>query len=233
MNKITISNDTSKILIVKYLDQCHEIDVGDKIKIEIDDSNKNLHIYQKRKQFSMFYLGKFLSKEELINTWILGPILFIAFDSFFEVPNGIRILNISERKYHYLMFIIFNILLVDDKYTDSYQYHKSVDKKKFEFLSTVTIAPLAVICLCLLLVGIFGLIFEFSFAAIFISLISIAFLCLFISIAKTARRFEKIDKYAQKVISDSKPIIVLNKIKRIVSYTEKLEDKTKDKSKYK
>ncbi|MCM1364055.1 MAG: hypothetical protein NC122_03275 [Faecalibacterium sp.] len=222
MKSIAINNKTASTLTVEYKETFYKVSVGDKIIIEMDESNNKLHVFQSDISSSKLYLGKFLSKETVRNMCMIGPLLYIAFDLFYELPTGIRKIDIIEKKYHFMLFSIFSLLHVADSKSDTctYDYHKKSDKSRLYILSAICTLPLAVICFILTVGSMYSLIWDFSFLSVIICLITAALTALLISMSKSINGYIHFDSNFRKVIESSKMAKIISRNNYVINYFE-------------
>lgn len=220
MKRVTINNKTTSNIVVEYIGKNYVVSPGCKTIIEVDEDSDELHIIKQLNRFSKFYIGRYISKEELRKLCIINFIVFIQFDSIFHITSGIKEIDINEKNNHYLMYVIFSYFTMNGKSADSYQYHSEVDKKKFMLLSFIYLIPLVCLDAFLILISVFWIIFEFSMEVFILIFICLVFSVLLKKLINTVYNFKKIEKNTRKIMKDSKQVIVLEDKWNCITYVE-------------
>lgn len=216
MKKIVFNNKTKYNLIIKYVDRYYEIFPNEKKTIEIGECI-NFHIFKKHKPSSKFYIGQYFSRETTRNIWILGPVIMINLDSTIEVSNNINQINITEKKYHFLLFSIFSILLFNDKLSQSYAYHKNSDICKLKSLSLLYLFPIAILILLLTTSFLLGVIYDFSFDNFLLFILCSILIIFFIKLARSIHNIIRLNK---KDFADLKQIYITKEKDWLLRYKE-------------
>lgn len=221
MERVTVNNKSTSNIVVEYIGKNYVVNSGCKTVIEIDEDSDELRIIKPLNRFSKFYVGRYIAKEELRKLWIINFMVFIQFDSIFHITSGIKEIDINEKNNHYLTYVIFSYFTMNGISADSYQYHSDVDKKKFMLLSFVYLIPLVCLDAFLISISVFWIIFEFSSEVFILIFICLIFSVLLKKLIDTVYNFKKIEKNTQKIMRDSKQIIVLVDKWNCITYVEK------------
>lgn len=159
-------NKTNEKIVVQSETHKYIIDVGSQEKICADGSGR-LRIY-KQNFLCRLCFGQILLRGKVKNMWIFGPVIHLDYDAIIT-PTAKRI-EISESKKNRFLFFIYSLLLFNNNEADEYTYHDTTCKRRVKRYSTIFLFPFIAISLLLLLVSLYGIIFEFSLASIVVLL---------------------------------------------------------------
>ncbi len=218
MRTIKINNRTTKPLKIKYNNLEYEIKSNDNITVDFN-MNETLKVCSARTSSFKCMLGMCFFREEFRNLWLLGITFLLDFISCYKTSSYTKEINITERKYSFLFFGIFNLLLFNDKFADSYAFVKKKDKTKAVLFLYLLISPLLVLETFLLIGSIYGCIYDFSAELIFASLVCIALFALIVSLIKNINKLNNIHNQSEKVLSDLKRIRVFKETNRFIKFT--------------
>lgn len=206
-------------MLIEHKGEFYEVVAGNSIMVLIDYNDK-IHILQKSMKTSHFALGGFLSTDTVRSMWIWGIINCTSFYSGLMIPVGLKKINITEKYYHCLIFLLFSVFLVNGELTSEYQYQNNVDKFRIKFLIVLTLLPIAIIYIPFFVGAVYGLIFDFSIAAIFINITLIIVSLIFKKIIKRIYNIVHFDKYFKKTIDEAKQIMIFRTNKIVYKYQE-------------
>ncbi|MBR5826422.1 MAG: hypothetical protein IKY78_04990 [Clostridia bacterium] len=205
MKKVIVNNTTDSLLVMEGSEKHYEIAPNSKQGIEIENVNE-FRVFKRLSPSSKFCIGQFLSKETLRNIWIFGPTIIINLDSNVKIYNGIKQINVTEKKYHFFLFAIFSVLLFNDELADFNDYHKKADKNKLLIFALICMIPLFIISLILLIGCVFGITNDFSIESIFICFFCIIPTSIFLWLLKSIYNLIWIDNKLKNISDNSKLI---------------------------
>ena len=207
MRKVLINNNTNSKLLIDYSNNRYIIDAGDRKTIDIDDDILRFSV-ETQKSLRLC-IGQFFCKGEIRNELIFGLTSIVYPCSYFKVPENMKTIDVSERKYHVYLFTIFCVLTFNNKIADSYKYCSKRDTGIIKIQSTALLLPLSIMFFLLTITAIYGVIFEFSFGALIFLLICCLVLDPFlISVARDLSDLIKLNERAKNKISESKMAII-------------------------
>lgn len=220
MKKVIINNITDSLLVMENSEKHYEIAPNSKQSIEIENINE-FRIFKKLASSSKLCIGQYLSKETLRNIWIFGPTIIINLDSNFKIYNGIKQINVTEKKYHFFLFAIFSVLVFNNELAEFNDYHKKSDKNKLIIFAFICMTPLFIISFILTVGCIFGIISDFSIESILICFFCIIPTSIFIGLLKSIYKLVRIDNKLKSIPDDTKQIKILAKSRWLVKFSEK------------
>ncbi len=192
MKKVIVNNSTDSLLVMESSEKQYEIAPNSKKSIEIENINE-FRVFKKISHSSKFCIGQYFSKETLRNIFLFGPTIIINLDSNIKIHNTTKQINVTEKKYHFFLFIIFCALIFNNELADFNDYHKKADKNKLLIFALICMIPLFIISLILLIGCVFGLVNDFSIETIFICLFCMIPISIFLSLLKSISNLILID----------------------------------------
>lgn len=198
----------------------YEIAPNSKQGIEIENVNE-FRVFKKLAPSSKLCIGQYLSKETLRNIWIFGPTIIINLDSNVKIYNGIKQMNVTEKKYHFFLFAIFSVLIFNDELADFNDYHKKADKNKLLIFALICMIPLFIISFVLLIGCVFGIVNDFSIESIIICLFCIIPISIFLWLLKSIYNLIWIDNKLKKFSDNSKLIKIYADYGWLIKFSEK------------
>lgn len=220
MKKVIINNITDESIVIENLKEYYEIAPNSKKIIEIESDNE-FCVFKKVSRSSKFCIGQFFSRETLRNIWLFGPTIIINLDAHIEMPNEIKQVNISEKKYNFFLFAIFSVLIFNNELADFNDYHKKTDKNKLIIFAFICMFPLFIISFILTVGCIFGIITDFSIGTILICFLCMIPIGVFIGLLKSICKLKRIDTRLKSISEDAKEIKILANFGWLIKFSEK------------
>lgn len=220
MKKALVNNSTDSLIVIENSARHYEIAPHSQENIEYE-SNDTFRVFKSCNRSSRFCISQYFQKDTLRNIWIFNPAITINLDSYIKLSNQTRRINVSERKYHFYMFAIFNILIFDDAFADFNDYHEKSDKNKLMLLSALYLLPVFLGGLFLAIISLFGIISDFSFEDAFIYLLCLIPLLIFVAMYRAFRKVISIDEELKRSSTNLKRIAVHTDLGRKIKYSDK------------
>ncbi len=218
MRKITINNHTSKPLKIKYNNLEYEIKSNDNITVDFN-MNEMLKVCSVRPSSYKCLFGMCFFREDFRNLWLFCITFLIDFISCYKTSSYVKKIDITEGKHSFLFLGIFNLLIFNDNFADSYAFVKKKDKTKALLFLYLLISPLLVFEIILLVGSIYGCIYDFSAEFIFAFLVCTALFALIVSLIKNINKLNNVHNKSEKVLSDLKRIRVFKETNRFIKFT--------------
>ncbi len=221
MKKLTINNHTNRMLSIKYNNLIYKLDSNDSIVLDYCE-NESLQVQSSKCKNNKF--GMYLLNQEFRKVFLFGLVFFMNFISYYRVPVTDRKIDITEQRYNFMFWGMFNILMFNGKTADNYAFFTKKHKIKSVGLLLFSMAPIILLFVFLLYIAIDDSISDFSATSIVMYLCCILLLILIRSMLKSIKNLNNIDKDLKKVLLDSRELVVYKENNHFIKFTV-LDDK--------
>lgn len=162
MKKIVIENNLACDVAVRFCEDSTVIPAGGKTKIEIPEGEQ-LRVFKMRGESSQVCFSEMYDENDVRDHWIRVPRLLLNTDAIIESGSLFRVV-LDEEIFLYDKDVVMDVITVNGKAADSYDFHDEKDKKKYKLYSFLMSLPLWMIEIVLgaILLGclIFGVFLE-------------------------------------------------------------------------